>query len=249
MLTILGILFNYWKSTKLDLHGKWLFHRFLAEQVRYMRLGYPLLTFQEPLLAPLRYSVLDRQEVVSHLKNAETWILKRTLVSAGLPNLLTQNEYRPHTLNDHLTSYVIGIINDQMVYHYKKHHSEHKLEHRLHGFSTVAFIVTMLAVIAHFFIHDEWLLILTGALPALAASIHGITTMNEMGRVSQLSNHTENQLDQLAKSIHRLKDHHREDESYFIQLRNLTHESAFVMSNVNRQWQDLIQHQQTTLPA
>lgn len=250
MVSIVSILFFYWKSTRLDIHGKWLFHRFLAEQLRYTRLGYPLLTFQEPLLAPLRYSDSDKHgNVQSNLINAETWILKRTVVSAGLPRLFTQNTYKPHELNKYLTHYVVGIIKNQIDYHHKKHHSEHKMEHRLHGFSSVAFILTGLAVIAHFFIHAEWLLILTGALPALAASIHGITTMNEMGRVSQLSNHTEKQLKQLLISIKRLKDQHTEDENYFIQLRNLTHESAFVMSNVNRQWQDLIEHQQTTLPA
>ena len=40
-----------------------------------------------------------------------------------------------------------------------------------------------------------------------------------------------------------------DDARYFVQLRHITHESASVMSNVNRQWQDLIEFQSTSLPA
>lgn len=250
LVAILGILVIYGWSSKLDLHGRWLFHRFIAEQIRYTRLGFPLLTFQFPLLAPLRNTVIGKHNhIEARLMSAETWIFKRSIVSAGIPRLRGSQTYQPDSLNLANKNYVIQTIKDQIVYHEKTHHAAHQLEHRLHFFSKLAFILTGLAVAGHFVIHAEWLIIFTAALPALAASIHGIITMNEMGRVSQLSSHTTYQLDQLLKSIERLEKHHCCDAKYFIHLRNLTHESASVMSNVNRQWQDLIQHQQTSLPA
>ena len=56
-------------------------------------------------------------------------------------------------------------------------------------------------------------------------------------------------LKHLLESISRLDTLHFDDPHFFIQLRNITHKSASVMSNVNRQLQDLIEHQATSLPA
>ena len=73
--------------------------------------------------------------------------------------------------------------------------------------------------------------------------------MNEMGRVSHLSLHTYHQLEHLLEGISRLDQLNLDDARYFVQLRHITHESAAMMSNVNRQWQDLIEFQATSLPA
>jgi hypothetical protein len=73
--------------------------------------------------------------------------------------------------------------------------------------------------------------------------------MNEMGRVSHLSQHTIIELQHLLESISRLDFDNTDNARLFIQLRSLTHEAASIMSNGNRQWQDLIQHQETSLPA
>ena len=250
LIAITVLLISYGMASRLNLHGKWLFHRFIAEQIRYTRLGFPLLTFQAPLLAPLRNTLVDKNgEVQIKLMNAETWLFKRTVVSSGLPHLARESVYQPDKICHQLRKYVVGVINDQCIYHQKTHKNLHAIEHRLHWLTKFAFIMTGLAVIGHFAIHAQWLLIFTAAMPALAAAIHGIVTMNEMGRVSKMSNHTHHQLKHLLESISRLDALHFDDAHYFMQLRNITHESASVMSNVNRQWQDLIEHQATSLPA
>ncbi len=250
LIAIAVLLVSYSMAAHLNLHGKWLFHRFIAEQIRYTRLGLPLLTFQEPLLAPLRQTVQMKDgQIQTTLRRAETWLLKRTVVTSGLPHLAHKSIYQPDKICHELRDYVVNVITDQCNYHKKTYKTLHTIEHRLHWLTHLAFIMTGLAVIGHFVIHAPWLLIFTAALPALAAGIHGIVTMNEMGRVSQMSKHTHHQLVHLLECISRLDSLHFDDARFLIQLRNITHEAASVMSNVNRQWQDLIEHQATALPA
>jgi hypothetical protein len=250
LIAISVLLISYTMASRLNLHGKWLFHRFIAEQIRYTRLGLPLLTFQAPLLAPLRNTVVDKNgKVQFKLMSAETWLFKRAVVASGLPHLAHDSVYQPDKICHQLRDYVVEVIKNQCSYHQKTHKTLHAIEHRLHWLTKLAFVMTGLAVIGHFVIHAQWLLIFTAAMPALAAAIHGIVTMNEMGRVSQMSSHTHHQLNHLLESISRLDALHFDDARFFIQLRNITHESASVMSNVNRQWQDLIEHQATSLPA
>ena len=250
LLTITAILINYGLASKLDLHGKWLFHRFIAEQIRYTRFGFPLITFQSPLLAPLRQvRSYKNGDLEICLLAPETWLFKRIIVSAGLPRLNNTSTYQPDKLCKELRDYVVKVIEDQLSYHKKTHKELHQLEHRLHSLMKIGFVLTALAVVGHFIIHEQWLLIFTAALPSLAAAIHGIVTMNEMGRVSHLSQHTIIELRHLLESISRLDFDNGEDAQLFIQLRGLTHEAASIMSNGNRQWQDLIQHQETSLPA
>ena len=249
LVSIIAILLSYGLSARLNLHGKWLFHRFIAEQLRYTRLGLPLLTFQEPLLAPFRKVSGDKSAARISLISAETWLFKRSVVASGLPHLVNNSVYQPDKICKFLNVYVGGVINDQHKYHHDTYKTLHKLEHRLHGLTKWAFVSTGIAVLGHFVIHAQWLLIFTAALPAFAAAIHGIITMNEMGRVSHLSKHTYQQLEHLAESMARLDQLNLDDARYFVQLRNITHESASVMSNVNRQWQDLIEFQSTSLPA
>ncbi len=250
LFAIAVLLVSYSMAARLNLHGKWLFHRFIAEQIRYTRLGFPLLTFQEPLLAPLRHTVQMKDgQIQTTLRSAETWLFKRTVVASGLPHLAHKAIYQPDKICHELRDYVVNVITDQCSYHKNTYKTLHTIEHRLHLLTQLAFITTGLAVIGHFVIHAQWLLIFTAALPAFAAGIHGIVTMNEMGRVSQMSKHTHHQLLHLLECISRLDSLHFDDARFFIQLRNITHEAASVMSNVNRQWQDLIEHQATALPA
>jgi hypothetical protein len=251
LLTICTMLICFSMASHLDLLGNWMFHRFLAEQIRYVRMGYPFLTFQAPLFAVTRYiDYVDNGQIQIRLQNPETWLLKRTLIGAGLPYLLdSRTTYQPDNFCNELRDYVIGVINNQLSYHQKNHKSLHTLEQRLHTLTTLAFVLTALAVIGHFIIHAQWLLIFTAALPSLAAAIHGIVTMNEMGRVSRLSQQTNNQLKHLLESISRLDFKSPEHAMTWIQLRSITHQSASVMSDVNSQWQTLIRDQKTALPA
>lgn len=249
IIVLLIVVIYVWASRR-DLHGRWLFHRFLAEQIRYTRYGYPMLTFQMPLMAPLRLSMQDKNwNPQIRLANPESWILKRILVSAGPPRLYHARNYRPTQLTASLSRYVGHVINDQRLYHAKTHQTMHKMEHRLHTFTKLGFIVTALAVAAHFYVHAPWLLIFTAALPSLAAAIHGIVTTNEMGRVADLSKHTGQKLQYLQQSLARLENLQGNQTRTWLELREITHQSAAIMSNVNQQWQELIQHHETALPA
>jgi hypothetical protein len=250
LITVLLIVSIYAWVAREDLHGRWLFHRFLAEQIRYTRYGYPLLTYQMPLLAPLRMAIPGKHGTTQvSLTNPESWILKRVLVGAGPPKMQHAMIYQPTNLTEPLSLYVGHVIEDQRHYHAKTHHTMHSMEHRLHNLTKLGFIVTAVAVVAHFYIHATWLLIFTAALPSLAAAIHGIVTTHEMGRVGDLSKRTDQKLHHLQQRLVRLKKLPDNQARTWLQLREVTHESALVMSNVNQQWQELIQHHETSLPA
>jgi hypothetical protein len=239
------IVTTVWAGKRFNWHRDWLAHRFVAEQIRYGRMGFPLLVLPE---LALRSATQSDPAKKTRLLNAEQWILKRTLVASGPPRTET-GAYRPHASSQALRPYVVAIIQGQIDYHERTHHRLETMAHRLHLTTVVAFVATAAAVIAHLFVHVEWLLLLTAGLPAFAAALYSISTRNELERLAALSESSGRKLKHIRQAIEALEFSPRAGTRSWLRLRRLTAESTQVMSEVAQQWQQLIQKRSDSLPV
>jgi hypothetical protein len=234
-----------WAGKRFNWHRDWLSHRFVAEQIRYGRMGFPLLVLPD---LTLRSATVSDPERRTRLLNAEQWIVKRTFVASGPPRTET-GAYRPHASSEQLRPYVCAIIQGQIDYHDRTHHRLETMAHRLHLTTVVAFIATAAAVIAHLFVHVDWLLLLTAGLPAFAAALYSISTRNELERLAALSEATGRKLTHIKQAIEALEFSARAGTRSWLRLRRLTAESTHVMAEVAQQWQQLIAKRSDSLPV
>jgi hypothetical protein len=151
-----------------------------------------------------------------------------------------------------LAKHVQASVKSQMRYHQAHHHQKQLGHHRLHFLAELQFGLTFIAVVLHIYIHDNWLLLFTAALPAFAAAMHGILTKLEMERVSGQSASLYLQLEQQNQALERfiaMTPPGDDSWHHWISLRYLADTSQQVMSDNITQWQHLIQKQQTEIPA
>ncbi len=146
-----------------------------------------------------------------------------------------------------ISRYVHSVIEGQRRYHYKNHHELHAVHERLHVLTIGLFVATAVAVLAHFVIHANWLLIGTAFFPALGGAIHGVSTKLEVARIAGQSAATERRLSHLAKAIVSIES--QTGWEAWLGLRQMALEASRVMSDENAQWQQLIEHQETGFPA
>jgi hypothetical protein len=148
-----------------------------------------------------------------------------------------------------LRDYVLAVVRDQVAYHHRVHHEQHKVDHILHQLSLILFTLTVAAIGGHFLLHADWLLIFTAFFPALAAGIHGLTTTLEISRLADQSKTTAEHLHELSEAIKNVLNADQSPWKNWLQLRYLTLRSAEIMSDENSQWQKLVTHQKPKLPA
>lgn len=245
---ITSIIYRVWWARKAKLHEKWIRHRFLAEQLRYCIMGYPILAIPKPFRLPV-WQIKDNGKL--HLISAELWLLQRHLITTGLP-CENHQVYTPPYHNLDLAKHILGGVESQMHYHQTHHHQKHSGHHRLHWIAELSFLATFIAVVVHINLHADWLLLFTAALPAFAAAIHGILTKLEMERVSGQSAHIYLQLKQLDQALTQFIAQAKPgDDNWhqWVSLFYLADLSQQTMSDNITQWQQLIQHQQTEIPA
>jgi hypothetical protein len=216
-----------------DWHGQWLQHRFLAEQLRYAQLAYPLLTF----LPAFTRSVPA---------TPESWVLHRALVEVGVPANVDGSPFLAGARLQERRESVLRAIDGQLRYHTDKHHALEHMERRLEAFSTGAFALTAIAVAGHLFVHQSWLLLLTITLPAVAAAAHGILSSLEVKRVAWLSRTTATRLHGLQAAM---KSVDLDDPAAWLWIRFLTEQAARTMSDDTEQWRELVDRHGLELPA
>lgn len=247
LLLISIIISLFFIAKKNQWHRRWISHRFIAEQLRYTRMCFPLLVTPKPLLQP----AWQAKNGQLHLANAEVWLLRRIMSNEGLP---TTNNHCYVASNiervDLIANYLRSVTEDQRDYHHKNHHKFESIEHNLHSISTLLFALTAVAVLLHFVIHSEWLLIFTAGFPAVAAALHGLATTLEVNRISSQSQLTESRLNECISELDELLL--SKSSSYFsnwTKLRSIALEASSVMSEENSQWQQLLSQNETALPA
>ncbi|MFP4273271.1 MAG: hypothetical protein ACLFRH_09580 [Halothiobacillaceae bacterium] len=241
-----------------DDHGHWISFRFIAEQLRYLRFGYPLLVvpsvFSQPNWHP------DPEATANHpmrLQSAELWILQRMMVAEGLPR--GRDGARVYHMSRHVggtLEYINEVLTEHQQYFRRSFQNLHRDHRYLHRLAFGLFTLTFLAVTLHFFFYLSWILIFTAFFPAWGAAIHGILAQNEVVRVSAMSGQVWHKLTDLreAFALHQVL-RAREPASVAHRwrqtqdLRELVAAASDILSDQNRYWRSLLQHNETNLPG
>ena len=241
-----------WRAKNMQWHRKWIGNRFVAEQLRYTRMGLPLLAVTKSLSEP-SLCVLPGTNGQASLAvlSEDLRLVQQTIVRMGLPSASTGSVFiaSDSDMLPKLRDYVLAVVRDQVAYHHRVHDEQHKVDHILHQLSLVLFTLTVAAIGAHFLLHADWLLIFTAFFPALAAGIHGLTTTLEISRLADQSKTTAEHLHELSEAIKNVLNADQSPWKNWLQLRYLTLRSAEIMSDENSQWQKLVTHQKPKLPA
>lgn len=226
-------------------HHDWICYRFIAEQLRYAKMCLPLLGVPRPFMEP----AWQVESGALRLASAELWFMQRTLTTEGLPGSSNGAAYVASAgqVKARLTEYIRMVVKDQTKYHHDNHHKLHALHERMHKLSMGLFGATALAVLAHFVIHASWLLICTAFFPALAAAVHGLSTKLEITRLADQSAAAGRELNAIVDAINEAGK--QPGWEGWVRLRHLVLEASRIMSDENGQWQQLIRHQETALPA
>jgi hypothetical protein len=235
LLSIVGIIFVL-RRTHLQDH--WTACRLAAEQLRIARLCLPLFVVpsvlrsadQLPSGFPV-FTVRALQEV------------KRAVRDQGLPR--PRKAFTP----TQAAAWLDLIVQDQAVYHAN---NERRLEHaekRLHDWAAGAFLLAVLAVLAHFLPQMPevvpYLLIPTAAGPAGAASLHGVRTRLGVVHRIALSRETEAELN----AIHVRLDQFRRNlgdmtpERAWLEIRTLAIRASTAMGSENTSWHNLVRRE------
>jgi hypothetical protein len=245
LVVIIGLFF---KAKSAHWHEQWIGQRFIAEQVRYARMGLPVLAFPGVYRAS-PWKIGESGRLV--LESPELWLIHRTLKRQGLPRAIDGAAYMPGAaaVLREVRDYVGAVVQDQAKYHHGNHEKLHHVHHGLHRLSIGLFIATTLAVPAHFLLHADWLLVFTAFFPALAAAIHGLATKLEIARLSSQHAATAHELAHIDVALRDVGCREGNDWQDWLRLRQLTLSAAAIMSDENGQWQQLISQQGAELPA
>jgi hypothetical protein len=163
-------------------HEKWLEYRSLAERFRYMEIMYPL-------------GIDPREKALANAHQDGSWI--NAYYAYRLSEIKT-------TRSDDMPAYLKmlnGIMEEQMEYHEKNAGKMERIHHRLHTFASLLFVGTLFSCLAHFFFHQVMLTLLSGFMPALAASMHGILANGEFKKTANISERMSVQISGLIKRL------------------------------------------------
>ncbi|WP_018871010.1 hypothetical protein [Thioalkalivibrio sp. ALgr3] len=249
------------KARYRDHHGHWIRFRFLAEQLRYLRLGYPLLvlpkTFSAPYWRPENRRPEGRpMERHSELESAELWVLQRLLVAEGMPqDRRGRVPYRMSEHNEAALDYIHDVLDEHREYYRRSAHNLEMNHKYLHRLAFTLFFATFLVVTLHFFFHFPWSLFFTAFFPAWGAAIHGILAQNEVVRMSAMSGQVWRQLRTLeeAFALHKqVQADYAVEQTRWMrteELRELVGAATHILSDANRYWRSLLRHNQADLPG
>ncbi|WP_416885970.1 hypothetical protein [Marinospirillum sp.] len=234
-------------------HGHWLSFRFIAEQLRYLRLGYPLLVLPQSFSTPVWEPYTERGRRGIRLKSAEAWILQRILIAEGLPRSAAAQApiYKMSEHNSEMLQYVRAVLEEHRHYYRQSYQRLHKDHTYLHRLAFALFTLTFVAVTVHFFLTLPAILIFTAFFPAWGAAIHGILSQNEVVRVSSMAAQVWRDLTILKEAfeLHEQLAGPESDWHKTAQLRELVGAATDILSNQNYYWRSLFQHNHPDLPA
>jgi len=234
-------------------HGRWIAERFMAEQLRYLRMGLPLLAIPKLFSEPA-WSV-NSDSTKLQLQSAELWFLQKVLRAEGLPKMKDKdNPFYSLAKAPDFSTYIQSVIEDQSNYHVDTRDKLKRTHNILHKMSFMFFVATIVAVAAHFFVHSDLLLFATIGLPAIAAAFYGISTKLELMRLVNQSDLTLKNLNNVKAAFNKLKVKDMGAPGVrkwgdWLDIRYLTLEAAHIMSQENTQWQGLIEQQEPELPG
>lgn len=236
ILTVIATLVIFSRNARLQ--DRWTACRLGAEQLRIARLSLPL------LVLPSALATADKPEATHHHGNEPDFgfmalaQVKRAIRDHGLPRLV-----EGFSLAQAL-AWVRLFVRDQIDYHKKNHLKLHRAEERLRFITELIFLAAVIAVIAHFFFrHNDWLLMVTAAAPALAAALHGAGTRLGIVHRTALSRDVERQLTKIDGELAALgaaAGGAVDEAEAWAQARRLTFQAAEAMGRENSSWHGLV---------
>lgn len=246
-------------------HGRWMSYRYLAEQLRMIRLGFPLLVLPRSTRSAVWQPVPPSDQPDEphargiQITQPEDWILQRILVAEGLPQSARGKAwFRITHHNDAILTGINRKLAANQRYFQRVYHQLHRDHHYLHRFSLVLFGLTFLAVLSHFLFTLPGMLFFTAFFPAWGAAIHGILTQNEVAHISYMASQTWQRLTTLSTAM---RYHHTITDTGIAlndqalawartqELRDLVKAVITALEDDNRQWVSLLQHNEPELPA
>lgn len=239
-----------------DWHGHWMSYRYLAEQLRYLRIGFPLLVLPQAFNRPYWSPRVNARG--GELTSAENWLLQRVLITSGLP--VSRSDSTRYCLTEHnstMANYLHQVLDEHRRYFSRSHLNLHRDHVYLHRLAFSLFFITFLAVTLHFFVKISWILIFTAFFPAWGAAIHGILNHNEVVRMSSLAGQVSGQLavlneactDYQRMAAKRTDTSEQQRWRQTQELRELFATLTRILSDENQHWRSLNRHNQTDLPA
>jgi hypothetical protein len=264
-LALIGvILYSFARAGHLHWHRLWLGHRFVAEQIRYLRMLEPFLAIPAPFTEPLFTYRHDRY----YLRSAELWLLQRSLSAGGLPSRYVAYQLASESVPERGRR-LEEDVEEQFGFHSKKHEHAHTLHKRMEHFAFILFCLALVCTFAHIglehwaetlpadaprfksFLKEvvRWLPLFSASLPALGAALHGVMTKLEFGRISEQSNKVHASLDIMLRGV-RFSMTKPEAKGWkpMSDLRDDARDIARLLADENVQWRDLIQYQRAELP-
>lgn len=255
----------------LSAHDTWLLARQAAETMRMSALLYPHLASLPSLYKFNRTQVItDAAEFPANLESS-AFDLKslarmrviQILSDAEPPKANAEDRVYYIARHPELKEGLLGLIQDQISYHEKNVIKTEKTYHRLHVMSQSVYFVVLavvfislaeigwvtwmphdhsfITVLAHWVADQHWLLVITAFFPALAATLHGILTTFELGRLAKNSELMVTRLKELEQMV--IAEHE------LVRLRRLAILTAEMMLAEHDGWGELMSIHQVDLPA
>jgi hypothetical protein len=200
LIMLLVLLLTFRKAHRVNWHSHWLALRFHVEFLRVM-----------PILAALRADSLHARLArdgrdgdtdaapphaphlavlgAHHHRGVDPAVAGQTETQRRMRarlygQLRARFDADPATYAADALRYAELIAGQQLRYHCLRAQQEHAIVHRVHRLSMMAFGLTIVAVLAHFWWHAALLTIICTGVPAFAASLHGFVAQEESERLA-----------------------------------------------------------------
>lgn len=173
---------------------QWLSARLQAELVRYMPLT-------ATVIPPEAFSAKAWAAIICGNAESSADVKAIQLLCANHETLA--REASKDALADSATwaRWTSSVVAGQEHYHAHIAHRQHQLQHRVHGINLMLFLLTIVGVFIHLFVHHPILLLVTTVFPALGAALHGALAQSEAYRLEANSKHLAAQLLALRAAI------------------------------------------------
>ncbi|WP_028216607.1 hypothetical protein [Paraburkholderia oxyphila] len=248
---VISIMFVLWRARHNGWHRLWHGHRFVAEQIRCLRMLRPFLAIPQPFHEPLFWHVTSSHRG-HQLRNAELWLLQRALGADGLPASYCGYELASADRRQ-LAADLHREVNGQIEFHERTYEDATRLHEVMHESATILFIAAAVSTAFRLILKGDQshvLELISASCPALAAALHGVMTKLEIGRVAMQSSSVYARLAVLESVVVGAKESIAPADWISMErLRTDAIEVASLLSQENIRWRELISYQVAEIPA
>jgi hypothetical protein len=246
--TLVAVAVAVYRARTSGLQDRWTACRFAAEQLRIARMSLPLFVLP-PALATADTPQPGHGDSEDQIEFRALAEVKRVVRDQGLPQL------DPAFSPKQAAAWLRLIVSDQLEYHRRNHRKLEHAEARLRRLTQFIFFIAVIAVLVHLIElspmlhrHDDWLLLITAAGPALAAALHGAGTRLGIVHRAALSEDMERELRAIDASLLEFLNAPKDTAEAWREVRALAYEAANAMGRENTSWHGLVRRYRDELP-